>query len=70
MERFNKIDPLILDVFYKSVTHLLHIDNWTYKKAFRKRLRSTMVPSPRIELGTEHYHCSVLPLNHDGVAII
>jgi hypothetical protein len=26
-----------------------------------------MVPLPRIELGTEHYHCSVLPLNYSGI---
>ena len=26
-----------------------------------------LVPSPRIELGAEHYHCSILPLNYDGV---
>lgn len=28
-----------------------------------------MVPSPRIELGAEHYHCSILPLNYDGVML-
>lgn len=29
-----------------------------------------MVPPPRIELGAEHYHCSVLPLNYGGMCNI
>ena len=28
-----------------------------------------LVPTPRIELGAEHYHCSVLPLNYVGVCL-
>lgn len=24
------------------------------------------MPPPRIELGTEHYHCSIIPFNYSG----
>jgi hypothetical protein len=37
-----------------------------FKKAF-KGFDLQLVPLPRIELGAEHYHCSVLPLNYSGI---
>lgn len=44
------------------------ICNAAYKNPF-VRVCFLMVPSPRIELGAEHYHCSILPLNYDGVML-
>lgn len=42
--------------------HLKNKETGTYCPS----LLSLDLPPPRIELGTEHYHCSIIPFNYSG----